>query len=445
MSDRARSKKILIPLLIVFLAYAAFILFAARYYGNKFAVSVSSEERKGINDIKSKSTIVFSYGGLDFGGNIKKQISLFQKENPDVEVKIQQLPGSSDYQRSAYESAFYSGDSSIDVISADIIWTAEFASNNWVLPLDCYLDEEMKKEYFSNIIEGCSYNGKLYAVPKRTDAPFLYYRKDILGDNPPKTYSEMVDIARKNMNFPGIKYGYVFQGNSYEGLVCNALEFIWNNGGEVLEGNKILINSPQAIEGLQIFIDIVNSDICSHDVLNFLEDDARVAFQDGSAIFMRNWPFAYKQLTADESKVKGKFGIAALPIGPKGKSSSGTLGGWNYMINSNSKNPDLAWKFIKWMSSYEMQVLDTSIGGTAPTRKDVYNDPEVRKINPVLPQIKNVFATARLRPVSPYYPGISESMQKNFHAALSGKISAKTAIENIEKDMNLYILESSKK
>lgn len=389
-----------------------------------------------------KKTIVCSYGGNDV--TVRQLIRTFQELNPDIEVKLQQLPSSTDYQRSVYEIALSSGDTSIDVFFADIVWIAELASNNRITALDDYFGENMRKEFLANALDACSYKGKIYAVPLRTDAPFLYYRKDIIS-TPPTTYSELIAQTKKHINDPGIKYGYVLQGYSYEGLVCNALEFIWNNGGSVLENGKVAINSPQSIEGLQTMIDLIHSGISSEDVLTFQEDDSIMAFNDGSSIFLRNWPYAYRFFNAYDSKVKGKVGIAPLPKGPQGTVSSGTLGGWNLVINKNSKNPDLAWRLIQWMSSYEAQALDNRLGGYAPTRKSVYNDAELNRITPWISEFKNIFEAAKPRPVSPYYSSISGSMQKNFSDALYRKIDAKTAIENIEKDLNLLLSKQTDK
>lgn len=409
---------------------------------NSKPLSNGSGDSQEIGSPLPKKTMVYSYGGNDLA--IRQLVRNFQSSNPDIEVKLQQLPSSTDYQRNVYEIAFASGDTSIDVVSADIAWIAELASNQWVLPLDHYFDDAMRKDFFANALEACSYKGKLYAVPIRTDAPFLYYRKDIIN-TPPVTYEELIALAKKHLADPGIKYGYVLQGYTYEGLVCNALEFIWNNGGSVIENGKVSINSPQSVEGLQILIDMIHSGISSQDVLSFQEDDSIMAFNDGSALFLRNWPYAFKYFNASDSKVKGKVGIAPLPKGPKGTASSGTLGGWNLVINKNSKNPDLAWRFIQWMSSYETLVLDNRLGGYAPTRKSVYNDPEVCRTTPWASDFKNIFETAKLRPVAPNYSSISESMQRNFSEALSGKITAKAAIENIEKDLTLLLSKQSNK
>lgn len=413
-----------------------FLVVLVLIYGNKNRKSEDDGKTSDVSlSVNARKTIVFSFGGVDFDDNLRNQIKMFMEHNSDVEVKVLQLPNSTDYQRNNYVSAFKANDSSIDVLSTDIIWTAEFANNGWVLPLDQYFTAEKQGEFIQSAVDGCRYGGKIYAVPKRSDAPLLYYRKDILP-GPPFTYDEMIKMIEKYKTPFNIKYGYVFQGNTYEGLVCSTLEFIWAYGGDVIRDGKVVINSPEARTGLQKLVDMVNSELSSQDVFNFIEEDARLAFQDGNALFMRNWPYAYKWLNAEESPVKGKVGICELPGGTlKGEKCTGTLGGWNYMINRNSKYPKEAWRLIEWLTGYEMQVYDYKTGGSPPTRTKVYSNTELRQKDPLFTSMQNIVEHARLRPVSPHYPAVSETMQLNFSAALSKSIDVDTAISNIEKDL----------
>ena len=137
--------------------------------------------------------------------------------------------------------------------------------------------------------------------------------------------------------------------------------------------------------------------------------------------------------------MKGKIGVAALPIGPSGTSGGGCLGGWNLMINHYSKNKDAAWKFIEFLTSEEGEKINSTIGGRLPTKMAVYKDPEVLKVNPYYTAFLAAFSRSKPRPVSPYYPALSESMQLNFHKAITGKIDAKTAISNIENEMKTIL------
>lgn len=396
-----------------------------------------------INAKNPKKSIVFSYGGNDHREFFRKSIELFQKQNPDIEVKLQQLPTATDYQRSIYKTSLSANESTVDVFYADMVWTAEFASLGNILSLEDFFTKDMQKDFLPNSVQACYYDSKIYAVPSRIDAPLLYYRSDIISI-PPTTWEEMLQLIEENKSYPSIKYGYIFQGYTYEGLLCNALEFIWNNGGAVTdrEGN-VKINSEEAKKALQVFVDIANNNN-SKDCFNFQEDDSWMAFQDGSALFMRNWPYVYEQLSGVSSKMRGKFAIAPLPIGPSGKKSTGTLGGWNFMINKNTKDPDTAWKFVQWMSSYESQLTDSILAGSIPTRKAVYDDPNFIAELPWISDYMTIFENAEMRPASPNYSLVSATMQNNFKAALTKRITVDEALSNIETDLQ-KINENNKK
>jgi multiple sugar transport system substrate-binding protein len=160
---------------------------------------------------------------------------------------------------------------------------------------------------------------------------------------------------------------------------------------------------------------------------------------------MRNWPYAWSLVNGDDSPVKGKVGIAPIPRGKDGEVGTPVLGGWNLGINKYSKHPEEAWKFIEFVTSEEGQKITALEGGNLPTIKSLYQDKEVLAKNPYWADFYDVFITAKPRPVSPFYPQMSDSMQINFHKALTGEITAQQAIQNIAKDLNDIIKNEGKK
>lgn len=394
------------------------------------------------NTSKNKPVTITYSTGKDSTPATQKLVEAFEKKYPNIKVKVQELPNSTDDQHNSYVTALSAGDSSIDVLAMDIIWTPEFAAANWLLPLDDKFTKEMRDKFLPGPVEAVTYNGHVWAVPRFTDAGVLYYRKDII-DTPPKTWDELIQMAKENVGKGGTKYGIVFQGNQYEGLVCDALELIGSNGGSVLEGDKVTIDTPQAVAGLQYLIDLVK--IAPPGVTTYQEEDARNVFQQGEAIFMRNWPYAWSLVNGDDSPVKGKVGIAPIPRGKDGEVGTPVLGGWNLGINKYSKHPEEAWKFIEFVTSEEGQKVTALEGGNLPTIKSLYQDKEVLAKNPYWADFYDVFITAKPRPVSPFYPQMSDSMQINFHKALTGEITAQQAIQNIAKDLNDIIKNEGKK
>lgn len=242
-------------------------------------------------------------------------------------------------------------------------------------------------------------------------------------------------MAQEKVAAGDVEYGYVFPGNQYEGLVCHCLELIWSNGGRIFDGEQVVINTPQAAAALQILVTMLDLALVPAEALWYQEEDARLFYQDGKALFLRNWPYAWSLMNQEGSRIRGNFKMAPLPVGPHGTVGSGCLGGWNLMINRQSKHKQAAWQFIKYLTGFDAQKFHAMVGGRLPTRLSVYQDAEVQTVNPYYRELLPHFLASKPRPVSPHYPAISEIMQVNFHRVLSGLISTEEALGNIEREM----------
>jgi multiple sugar transport system substrate-binding protein len=378
--------------------------------------------------------IVFTPPSEDAQGATRTLVDRFNRMQSQIVVKLSPLSSSTDAIHNTYVTSFMAKDAGIDVIAADVIWPPEFAAAQWIEPLDAYFPPQKRTQFLPMTIQACTYRKHIWAVPWFTDTGLLYYRKDIL-DCPPRSWKDLIRVAREKMKQGAVSYGYVFQGNQYEGLVCNVLELIWSNGGEVMEDGRIVIHTPQAIAALKLLSDIVKSGICPPEVTGFQEEDGRLFFQDGKALFLRSWPNVWASVNNPDSKIRGKVGIATLPVGPSGTVGRGCLGGWNLMINRYSRNKAAAWKFIEYMTGAASQKTNAIIAGRLPTRNAVYQDPAVLAKNQYYRQFLPIILQSKPRPISTVYPALSEIMQHNFFKAINGQLSPETAIVNIEREI----------
>ncbi len=280
---------------------------------------------------------------------------------------------------------------------------------------------------------------RVYAIPWFIDAGVLYYRKDLLAKYgnvpPPRTWGKLVRIAADvPKHEPGL-YGFIWQGKQYEGLVCNVLEYLWSNGGAVLEDGKVVIDSPENREALKVMVDLVRTYRVTPDLVTTLtEEPSREIFGRGKAVFMRNWPYAWRLLEQDGSPVKGKVGMTVLPHFPRHPSAA-TLGGWQLAVNKNSKHPEAAEQFVAFMTSAKAQKHLGLTVGFQPTRKALYEDAELLAAQPALAELYKIFQRARPRPVSPYYVLLSQAMQSEFSAALAGVKTPEQALSALQSQM----------
>ena len=379
----------------------------------------------------------------DTGGNLqwlRGVLDEYQKTSGDT-VNIVAMPSSTTDQFGQYKLWLAAGSSDVDVYQTDVIWAPQLA--------DQFVDltaaaKDVAKDFFPSIIESQTANGKLVAIPFFTDAPALYYRKDLLEKyklSVPKTWEEMAKDAKViqdgeraagNKDF----WGYVFQGNAYEGLTCDALEWVKSyGGGQIVEPDgTISINNEKAAAAITEAASWVNT-ISPPGVLSYGEEESRGVWQLGNAAFMRNWPYAYSLGNAADSPIKGKFDVSTLPVGAEGDSPASTLGGWNLAVSKYSKNQDAAIKLVLYLSSAEVQKKRAIDLSALPTRIAIYDDADVAKAQPIIPNWKSVFQNAVPRPSAPTktkYNEVSNLFWSAVHDTLSGNGSAKDNLETLE-------------
>ena len=392
------------------------------------------------------TTIVFKHSKL-FGnpGAFQKLLDQFEKENPGVHVKDETLPNSSDEQHQFYVINLQAHSSDFDVLALDVVWGAEFARAGWLKPIGPWFSAQEQGEFFHGPIEAVTYEGKIYAVPWFIDAGLLYYRQDLLHElklAPPKTWEDLVSVARQVMKRQPDMYGFVWQGKQYQGLVCNALEYIWSNGGEVMRDGRVVIDSPENVQALTFMRDLIHKYGVSPELVTTLtEEPSRNLFGNGKSVFLRNWPYAWSLFQQSGSAVQGKVGISVLPHFP-GKESAATLGGWQLGINAYSEHPDAAERLVRFLTSYEAQKTFALAYGLNPTRKKVYDDQGLRAAQPFTAQLRDVFEHARPRPVTPYYVAMSQVMQAEFSAVLVNLKTPEEALKTIQTQME-QILEQN--
>lgn len=373
----------------------------------------------------------------DVGGFSKVIIERFEKANPGIKVDMIEGPAAGDARENMYSTAFMAKDDSYDLAYVDVAWLPKFAAQGWLRPLDDLLPPEKTEAFLPGDVEGSRYQGKLYRVPIQSDGGMLYYRKDLLaakGIPVPRTWEELARAALA-LQTPR-RAGFVFQGKQYEGLVCAFLELVWGFGGDLLDpSGQVRIDEPQAVAALEALVDgIYGRGFIPQAVLTYQEEEARNMFQEGRAVFMRNWPYAWNLMQQEGSPVRGKVGIVPMVAGPGGKSAA-TLGGWGFAVSSYSRHPEEAFRLAEFFATAESQKLAFMKGGILPTRKALYSDPEVLRAAPHMKDLGRVLAGARPRPVHPRWPRMSDALQMHVSAALSRQETPAEALETAAREI----------
>jgi multiple sugar transport system substrate-binding protein len=364
--------------------------------------------------------------GKDTSGAQKFAIEEFNKANPDMNAQLLEFSTSADEQRTQFVQRQEAKSGECDVFYADVIWTAEFASQKWIYDMTPYV-ETRKGDLIEATLDSVTFEDKQWAMPQQTDAAFLYYRTDQV-DAVPATWQEVYEVASQND-------GIVYQGAPYEGLTCDYLELAYAAGGEILseDGKEAVIDSPENVAALQFMVDGVKNGIAANGVTTYMEEESRRYWESGKATFMRNWPYAFA-LGEMAPKVKGKFAVAPFPDW-EGGGTAAILGGHNLVISQFSDNPGAALALVDFVTSDEMQVAQFRDYSLAPVLSAAYDDPDVQKKYDFADELRDSVSQARSRPVSPVYPQISQAIYKNVNEALAGRVSPEDALKTAQTQM----------
>jgi trehalose/maltose transport system substrate-binding protein len=380
--------------------------------------------------------------GDSVGNSHKRDLMLAKRFTKDTGIKVNVVPhpAASDASYSNLARAFRSHSSSVDVAMIDVVWPGAFAP--YLVDLKPKLGKQAKL-HAAGIIANDTVGGHLVAMPWFGDFGILYYRTDLLKKygykGPPTTWSDLFKMAKKiqdgeqktNANF----YGFVFQGNSYEGLTCDALEWIASaGGGHYIDNGKVTINNPKAVQILDA-LRVQIGKTTPRGVTTYQEGEAHTAFVNGDAAFMRNWPYAYSIGAAAGSKIKGKFSVTTLPHGASGK-PVGTVGGWQLAVSKYSKHKDASIEFVRYMTSPAVEKFDAIFNTNVPTIPSVAKDPAVVKANPYLkPNIATVARVTRpAKYLKTHYNEGSKAIYQGINQILNGT-PAKNVLPGIQSKL----------
>ena len=369
--------------------------------------------------------------GKDNSNLLGPMAEKWNADHPDEKVTVKEQSDQADQQHDDLVQHFQAKDAGYDVVSVDVVWTAEFAAKGWLTPLKDKFALDTNG-FLEPTVKAATYNNTLYAAPTSSDGAMLYYRSDLVKE-PPKTIDEMwsmCSIAKEN----GMDC-FAGQFAKYEGGTCNATEWMNAYGAKVVDdAGKPTVDSPEAAAGLKALADAYKAGYIPKQAITYQEEQSRAAFQDGKLLFLRNWPYVYNLAATDaSSKVKGKFKVAPLP-GVNGPGTS-TLGGHMAAISAYSDHKATALDFLKFLTSEEQQKTNMEKGSLAPVIASIYDDAELVKKYPYLPVLKESIENAVSRPVTPFYPAVTKAIQDNFFPAMQGQKTPEQAVKDMQAAM----------
>lgn len=345
-------------------------------------------------------------------------------------------PAATDAREDMYVNALLSGSGDYDLVYADVIWVPKFARAGWLEDLTDYWTEW--DDYVPASIEGGSYRGRIYRVPTQLNGGLLYYRKDLLGKagvEPPKTFEDLRKLSESLQQTQEGLWGYLWQGKQYEGLVCDYLEVLRGFGGFWIDPDtlEVGLDRKEAVSALQFLRDTVGT-ISPPGVTTYAEEEGRLLFESGKAVFHRNWPYVHQLLAVEKSPMLEKMGIAPMPAEPGGQSTA-TLGGAGFSIVKTSPHKEAAWKLIKFVASMPSILFMNEKVGTQPARKSFY----AQSTDPLEAEVYKALQHTTPRPQLPQYAQASDILQRHLSAAITGGLTPEEALKQAARETRLLL------
>lgn len=395
-------------------------------------------------DCGTDEEVTINYFGDPVGSHPEAEqatIDRFMELCPNITVERNESSASVTDLLSFYLTAFEAESSDLDVIRVDVIWPGQLAEH--LVDMSEYAPQEHIDAQLPALIENDTIDGRLVALPLRIGFGMLYYRADLLEkygyDAPPATWEELAEMATAIQDGERAEgndefWGFVWQGNSYEGLTTNALEWHVSETGDnfLTSDGDILTNNEAAIAAYERAASWVGT-ISPPGVVSYQEEDARGVWDVGNAAFMRNWPYAYT--LSQESENIPEFGVAPLPAGASGSGAS-ALGGWHIGVSRYSDHPEASAAFAVYMTSVENQkhyAIDTS---SPPAALELYDDPDIQAAMPFAsPDLVEITTARPSNFARDQYNAVSTLYFSAVHSILTGEEDADVALELLELDL----------
>lgn len=364
--------------------------------------------------------------------NLDVMAERFMKENPGVKVEIQAIPWSAAYDKILTGIA---GMQLPDLAQMGTTWMAPFGAMGVFEELSPYMRDSFisKDIFFEGSWQTVELNGGVYGIPWYVDVRVMFYRTNVLKevgyDHAPQTWEELYDAAKKlaareeNMYAVSLLYTGVF-GNEF-------IPFVWQAGGRIFdERGEVRVTDPEFVEAIEYYARFFWEELAPIGGGNLFQD-----FASGAVPIFFSGPWMVSMIDQQTPEVKGKWSVALMP---KKKTRSSFVGGCNWVIFNTSKNKDLAWRFIEFMTKPENQLEWYKIVASLPAVKSVWEYPELAN-NPIMKVFGEQLRDAKSPPNIPQWEEIANAISRRVEEAIYKKRTPQKAAEALKKDIEKIV------
>ncbi len=222
-------------------------------------------------------------------------------------------------------------------------------------------DKEWKDSFNPVMLESCKKDGAYYAIPWDYSSKEMVYNKKVFADagitELPTTWTEFLDVCQK-IKDKGVTP--VAIGNQYSWVVCHYLTTL--NGKlvpqDVLAKNYSLEDpnyaDPGYAQALDMMRELFDKGYTNSDINSCTWEMSQAMVKEGTAAMVYE---EVQNLTGYEEALGDDWGYFEFPEVEGANGSAGFITGGPdvFMVNADSKHPEEAIKFLKHLTSDEVQ------------------------------------------------------------------------------------------
>jgi multiple sugar transport system substrate-binding protein len=341
-------------------------------------------------------------------------------------IQVVELPYANLFEKEQLDLTSHTG--AYDVIMIDDPWFPRMAQGGNLAQLPTPPDPD----FVQSCVNVCRYPyaidaGPAFALPYVGNSQLFFYRKDLFEKYhlaAPSTWAEVLTDA-KTINEQEKIFGYVMRAAPGNAVVADFMPLLWAFGGDVLDkSGKPVCDSPAAIQALRFMLELGRYSPPGY--AGFNADEVSAHLLQGTAAMSINWPAWISAMdNPAKSKVVGKIGFIAMPGGTQ--AGTGELGTWLVAVPSASKHAADAFSFLAWATE-PAQMTQAALRGNPPTRRSVFQSPELLSKFRAFPVQLASLDSARPRPRTPLWNEIENTFGIYLSKANSGTMDPAEAM-----------------
>jgi multiple sugar transport system substrate-binding protein len=317
------------------------------------------------------------------------------------EIKFNALSNSADQQRQTLVRLLAAKSSDIDIAGMDVVWAAEFADAGWIKPWPEGIARRIRRGTLAGALRTATWRGRLWAAPANTNTQLLWYRKDLVPD-PASTWDGLITQASRLPHAGRIE----IQGAQYEGVVVWFNSLVASAGGSIIEGNRVTLGKA-GLTAARIMKRLATSPAGDPSLSAQMEDQNRIAFEQGQAAFEVNYPFVYPSAKLDAPQLFKEMAWRPYPRVDPGRPAKAPIGGINWGVGAYTNHPAEAFEAAACLRNAQNQREAAIKGGLPPTLSRLYDEKGLRKEFPFGDLIRREVETGAVRPQTPAYEDVS--------------------------------------